>query len=94
MTKKHVRTELENHIIDHFSKVSDWQDSALNENEHILTEFYESYTLNKDAFVETPEDEELIDEFVRIVGADIEGTYEFNAKDNATVIKALEKLGL
>jgi saccharopine dehydrogenase-like NADP-dependent oxidoreductase len=91
----HERTELELHVIDHFSKQaeqSDWQE--LDPNEHCLQEFYHGYSENKSAYASTPEEIELIDDCIRILAADIEGSLDYNANDCATVIKALETFGL
>jgi acyl-CoA reductase-like NAD-dependent aldehyde dehydrogenase len=90
---KHERTELELHVIDHFSNNGEWQDLPLDEEEHCLQEFYDAYKENKDAYASTPEEIELIDECIRIIGEDIEGT-DYTAENCKTVIEALEKFGL
>lgn len=93
MSKKHERTELELHVIDHFSKLPGWDDSMELEEGHCLAEFLAAYKDNGDAYASTQEEFELIDKFIKVVEADMNGA-DYTAEACNTVIKALETFGL
>jgi hypothetical protein len=90
---KHERTELELHVIDHFSKLPGWDDNLELEEGHCLAEFLEAYKATPEAYASTPEELELINKFIEIVEADIHGA-DFTAEACNVVIKAIETFGL
>lgn len=89
------RTELEHHVLTHFESLPGWDfDAAVEVPEHILKENYDGYVNNKSDYATTPEEIELIDKFIEIVGEDIRGAWDFSAEGSRLVIQALETFGL
>lgn len=97
------RTELEVHVFDHFkgSKDPEFSVDNLKENSHLLIEWFDGYQYKNDdgkycyADPNDPSHEKLLNDFIHIVGSDIEGSYEYNANDFTNVIlKAIETFGL
>lgn len=90
-------TELEHHIIDHFTGLPGWDDSGwidMPEDEHCLQEFHHGWSEAKDAYASTPEEIELIDKAIAILAADIEGSFEYTSSGCLIIIKAMETFGL
>lgn len=90
-------TELEMHVINHFRNKPGWSEDGwvdMAEDEHCLQEFLHGYKNEPDAYASSDEELVLIKDCVRILEADIDGQFEYNAKDCETVIKALETFGL
>ena len=88
------RTELEQHVIQHFAETHD-PEFDLDDNVHVLKEHYDGYKKNEEnCYASTPAELDLIADFVRIVGEDIEGSYNYDAEDCRRVIEAMETFGL
>lgn len=87
------RTELELHVIDYFSKTPGWNENLDLEESYCLADFLSIYKKNKEIYASTPEEKELIDKFIEVVEADMEGA-DYTAEACNTVIKALETFGL
>ena len=63
-------------------------------NSHVLSEFLEGYKTAPNAYAETEEDLELINEFIRIVENEIDHGQEATPEELNKVSKALNKFGL
>ena len=91
-------TELENHLSDWYRDNLPNEDWGLQpENEHCLTAFVDGYSDpdNREAYTGgEPENEKLMDEFLRIAKADIDGQWEYNIPEYEIVLKALTTFGL
>ena len=89
-------TELEQHLVDHYRDTEDgFIDGIETKKDHFLSEFVDGYTRAPDAYASTPEELALLNDFLRIANADIEGSYEYNSNDFINiVVKALDTFGL
>lgn len=93
------RTELENHLIEwhrHNNPNNGFLDGVEDDeaDQHVLVEFAKGYKENRESYASSKEDEELIDEFLRVAEKDIDGSYEYQVKDFEKVLAALNKFGL
>jgi hypothetical protein len=94
MEKWMYNTELENHLIQHFSTTSEpWEQERDNVNVHRLEEFVHGYINQRSSYV-NPGQEQLMDDFLRIAKLDIDGQFEYNPDDCLRVIEAIETFGL
>jgi len=106
MYKLADRTELENHLIQHFKNLKDGfldgldvdgpvRDSKGRTNSHLLQEHVDGYSDQREAYTNNePENEALMDDFLRYAVADIEGQFEYSVVAFERIIEALTTFGL
>ena len=106
MYKPVDRTELENHLIQHFRDSNDGfldgldvdgpvKDSEGRTNPHLLLEFVDGYTFQREVYTNhDSENEELMDDFLKYAQADIDGQFEYSVKAFERIVEALTTFGL
>lgn len=95
--KKVNFTELELHLIQHYrdSEPIIYPDMPYHAEHHVLEEFVDGYTNARDAYSDgSEEQEQLMDSFLKIAKADIDGGFEYTSGAFEIVIKALNTFGL
>lgn len=88
-------TELERHLYDHFRHTAEPWEPPEESPVHTLQQFVDGYKDARDVYTgKDPENEKLMDDFLRVAARDIKGDFEYTSEDGTKVIQAIETFGL